>query len=297
MGESKNVRVIQVAASDLTSWRRAFSDSMWSKWQHLSFNQRRLLVLQNDAVLDGCVITETVEPYCGKLQLFCRDFLRSGELESQVLASLIDYSESHWSDGLLALQSNTPKEQELLEQHKFEGVQVDLELQLEDCAFHPDRTLVERASRDDLAEIKKLAAESLPGILCYPPGVPERTVREYCFQHPPTWTQELALPDDRLAVYVTRAELGGVNGYIVVELDEKEPWLNDICVASSARGGRIARALILTAAGRCLEEGATRLRASVALRNPRSWKPALRVGFRVTNRRWLRALHSESPPI
>lgn len=239
-------------------------------------------------------MTDAVDLYSGKRVLKLRHFIRPPS--APALATLVAYAEknSPAGEGWIELESHHAKHDALVAALGFTCVQLDLELQVERSGLRSVSDTVRPATTDDLQQIRELAHRCLPEILCYPPGLDRQIVVEHSRRCHPTLTANLNLSDQTLEVMVAHNQEGTLTGYLVLVVDEESALINDIAVAQEFRGGPTARQLLAAALARLRRLEISLLEATIAADNPRSWKPARRLGFEIVSKRWLKRIDSGS---
>ncbi len=162
----------------------------------------------------------------------------------------------------------------------FAPVELSLEMRISEG---PKINSTRLAQEGDFPAIQELSARCLPEVLAYPAGCSLAQVLAYRRER--HLSPDLKDPAQRVWV----AESEGLQGYLWLDLSGHSPNLEEIAVVPSARGHRVAHRLLRSALNWLARHTCERVcRASVAQANPRSWKTALRAGFQVANRRWLK---------
>lgn len=187
-------------------------------------------------------------------------------------------------EGWLALElpPDSPWEIAAEELH-FTPLDLRLTLPLNKARPPSPKWRVRQARHDDLEEIQSLTQSSLSQVLRRPPGVPIQTVIEYAGPRYPSVSAQ-TLEDPYSDCWVLENSAGSFAGFLLISSAQIE----NIAITPECRGHRGAHALLQHAAWELCRGGIEALEASVAAANPRSWKSALRAGFKLVSRRWVK---------
>ena len=262
-------------------------------WQRAGISFPGLILRESNGFV-ACLMSEGTEPCTGGRSYRLHDFVATEHRSpSEHIAKFRRFVENQapTKPGWIAVEASDGSDlEDALSADGFKAVTLDLKLCWEKPVESPPA--VSTATTEDARHIRSLSAECLTDVIPYPPGAQQSQVLNYTKNHWPSYSQECDLNDPMLKFLVSRDEQDRFQGFISLALFRPEPWIDDLAVAPSARGGKTARALLQAAQASCQGEGKSVLNATIALTNPRSWKPALRVGFQPIRRRWMREVSS-----
>lgn len=288
------------ASRDVVGVLGALADQEQSRkaWVKAAISYPGLVVTTEKGELcGGCLLIEGTEPQCGGWLLHLRHFVTTPEYEPQdLLQPLAEFARLYGTppNGWITIDSDcSSRFDSALESAGFEVMTLGLRLS---PLTEPEASgSIRPATFEDTEDIRRLSSLCLPEIVAVPPGGSLSNVLRYSQDHWPTYSQECNPDDQYMTFLVSLGPCGKVQGFVSLGFYRPEPWVDDMAVDPMARGTPVARSLLKAAVAHCAEQGYNELRAVVASSNPRSWKPALRYGFKVVERRWIQRFENRKP--